>query len=191
MSALEAKEDLATGDEWLQTYTGGVFPVWHAKPSDVRLEDIAHALSQMCRFGGHSIRTYSVAQHSVLVSQILEPFGTLAAKLGLMHDATEAYLVDVPRPIKRSLPEYMEIERRLEAVIAERFCLSRAMPALEGLVKRADNVALVTEQRDVMGPCERRWSIRGVEPLPERIQILEPRAAEFLFLWSAERLGIR
>jgi hypothetical protein len=114
-----------------------------------------------------------------------------AARLGLLHDATEAYLVDVPRPIKRSLPAYSTLEQALETVIAKRFSLPAPGGIWAGPVKWADNVALVTEQRDLMGPCRRSWEDLGVQADEQKIVALEPEQAKHLFLWEAENLGIR
>jgi uncharacterized protein len=86
-----------TGD-WIQTYTGKQFWPLSPLPEDIVIEDIAHALSMQCRFGGHVRTFYSVAQHSVHVSLLVEPQYAL---WGLLHDAAEAYLVDLPRPIKK------------------------------------------------------------------------------------------
>lgn len=104
--------------DWIQTYSGRAFYPLAPYPQDVCIEDIAHALSQLCRFGGHCRRFYSVAEHSVLLSRVVVPEFQLWA---LLHDASEAYLVDVPRPIKKQLPAYVEAERRVMAAICARF----------------------------------------------------------------------
>lgn len=91
----------------------------------VTIEDIAHALSRLCRFNGHCNTFYSVGEHSVLVAKILERMKapTEDIRLGLMHDAAEAYTGDVPTPLKRLLPEYANIEKRVQEVVAQRFGL--------------------------------------------------------------------
>ncbi len=139
--------------DWLQTYTGKQFWPLDPRKKDVCLEDIAHALSLLCRFGGHCREFYSVAQHSVLVAAHC-PVGMRAQ--GLMHDATEAYLVDVPRPIKKHLGGYSDIERGLACVIGKRFGLELA--DLPAEVHEADNRALRTEQRDLMHSPPAPWS---------------------------------
>src|SRR5258708_302056 len=85
---------------WMQTYTGRAY--WPADPraEDVCIEDIAHALSLLCRYTGHCKRFYSVAEHSILISQVVPPE---YAFFGLMHDAQEAYINDLARPIKPSV----------------------------------------------------------------------------------------
>lgn len=109
--------------DWMQTYTGARFYPLEPDAELIRIADIAHALSNICRFGGHSARFYSVAEHSVLLSR--EFFAGWHYKLvALLHDAAEAYLGDVPRPLKY-LPEYAfyrEAEDRLQAMILDKFC---------------------------------------------------------------------
>lgn len=156
--------------DWIQTYTGAQFWPLDPRPSEVRTEDIAHALSMQCRFAGHCRVFYSVAEHSVRVSQLLRAWGhpPLAQLAGLLHDASEAYLVDVPRPLKPHLPGYSEIERRVMDAICERFGLPRwalATDARWGAVRHADAVLLATEARDLMAPQPVPWE--GLpDPLP-------------------------
>mgnify|MGYP001554442680 CR=1 FL=1 len=132
--------------KWMQTVSGRAFWPLDPHPEEIDIEDIAHALGHMCRYGGHSSRFYSVAEHSTLVSYFVPPEHALA---GLMHDATEAYLVDVPRPIKHNLPTYREIEGQLWAVIAVRFGLPLELPQA---VHDADVAVLFAEQKALMKP---------------------------------------
>lgn len=134
-----------TKDAWIQTYTGRAFNVFTCKPEDVAIEDIAHALSMICRFAGHTRKFYSVGQHSILVASILPDNLKLA---GLLHDASEAYLVDLPRPIKYNMPEYQLIEKSVESVIAQAFNLPNPLPKE---VKCADSMLLCTEYNQLMG----------------------------------------
>lgn len=106
---------------YIRTFTGILVDPVHLRPEDVRIEDIAHALSNQCRFSGHCFPRYSVAEHSVRVMKKcqLDPLSAL------LHDASEAYLVDLPRPLKYH-PEfkfYKVVEAHVEGVIAERFGL--------------------------------------------------------------------
>src|SRR5690606_29748913 len=95
--------------DWMQTFTGRRFWPLDPRPDEICIEDIAHALSMQCRYAGHCLSFYSVAEHSVLLSQhVAEPFRRWA----LLHDASEAYLVDVPRPIKGDLSNYRAVEAR-------------------------------------------------------------------------------
>lgn len=139
--------------------------------------DIAHALAQICRFTGHTRRFYSVAQHSVLVSFAVPPEDALA---GLLHDAAEAFLGDVAKPLKNLLPDYQELERRIEAVVFARFGLP---PVLPPSVKRADLVMLATEKRDLMHNDGQTWqSLGDVQPLAMRMAPEPPVTARASFL---------
>lgn len=168
---------MSRGD-WIQTYGGGMyFPAW---PSfeDVHLTDIAHALSNLCRFGGHCKRFYSVAEHSVWVSYLVPREHALQA---LMHDATEAYCVDVPRPLKVQLPNYKEIEERNWYAI----CIALDIEIeMHPSVKEADNRILLAEQRDLMGPAPASWFLegQGLETPDIKILGLCPEDAKKLFL---------
>ena len=140
----------------MQTFTGKLVDLANFQPDDVRLPDIAHALSLINRFTGHSKCPYSVAQHSVMVSNLTPPEHAL---WGLLHDASEAYLGDVATPLKNALPGYRELEERVQRTIAGAFGLSWPMPAT---VKEADLRALMAEKRDLI-PGDHDWGI-DVEP---------------------------
>lgn len=147
------------------------------------IEDIAHALSHICRFCGHVREFYSVAQHSVLVSGMLGPSAALA---GLLHDASEAYLGDVTLPLKGALPEYLKIEQRMQAAIMRQF---GALPGCEAEVKYADLALLATERRDLVRDQNIVWpALTGVEPLKVRIVPLAAAEARRLFLDVFARL---
>lgn len=136
---------------WVQTYTGRKFDLLAPTADMICLRDIAHALSQLCRFTGHTRRFYSVAEHAIWVSLHVPPDDALA---GLMHDATETYLGDVSSPLKALLPDYKLMEQRLWNVIADKYGIARELPAS---VKEWDLRALVTERRDLLNPCAHRW----------------------------------
>lgn len=163
--------------DWIQTYTGRQF--WPIDPQcgDFFIEDIAHALSNICRYAGHCRDFYSVAHHAVLVSHICDPAWALE---GLMHDASEAYLVDLPRPLKHDpeMKAYRTIERRMEAAIADQFMLNFPWPAT---VKWADNVVLSTEKRDLMNVSAIPWG-QMQEPMKKIIRPWSPKKAERKFL---------
>ena len=128
----------------IRTFTGIYMNVFEPTPEMICIEDIAHALSQICRFGGHLPVFYSVAEHSWYCSQLVKPEHQLAA---LMHDASEAYLLDIPRPIKNQLTNYKEIEHKLMLLIAEKFGFEYPM---HNDVKMADETALVVEWNSLM-----------------------------------------
>ena len=167
---------------WIQTYTGRQFFPLDPSPEALDVRDVAHALSLQCRFNGHCLAYYSVAEHSVRVSRVVP---AELALWGLLHDATEAYVGDLPRPIKQQLPAYRQAEEELMRVIAERFGLSWPMPAA---VVEADTVLLATAARDLMAPPPAPWGL-GVEPLPERIVPWEAERAEREYLACYEELA--
>jgi 5'-deoxynucleotidase YfbR-like HD superfamily hydrolase len=169
----------ATATAWIQTYTGHAFPVLAPSPHDIDILDIAHALSNIGRFGGHSKSFLSVAQHSVLVSRHVPEEFALAA---LLHDAAEAYVGDMVRPLKHSedMAGFRDAEQRVWIAI----CLHFGLPYREHLpkaVKDADNRALYTEQRDLMGRPPKPWKDYG-EPFEELVFSLLPKEAEKAFL---------
>jgi uncharacterized protein len=174
-----------THTDWIQTYTGKQF--WPLEPrlEDIDIRDIAHALSNLCRYGGHVEKFYSVAQHCVLVSQVVPREHALR---GLLHDASEAYLIDVPRPIKRSegMEAYRIAEKRLEAAIYERFGLSAEDPKC---IKTADNQLLRTEQRDLMKPAPAAWKDYRVGALEQTITPWPPFQARTVFLNRFDELS--
>ena len=161
---------------WLLTYTGQKFYPMDPRPEEIRIEDIAHSLANICRFGGHSLRFYSVAQHSIIVSRAC----TQAPFQGLLHDATEAYCGDIIRPIKINMPEYRELESRIWLVVCERFGLA---PKMHPEVKVNDNRALMTERRDILVHSDHEWSLaKDYPPLTDTIFPDPPTVAESVFL---------
>jgi hypothetical protein len=160
---------------WLQTWSGRQFWPLDPRPEEIHIGDIAHALSNACRYGGHCNRFYSVAEHSVLVSQVVPPEHALIA---LLHDATEAYCVDVPRPLKPALSGYKAIEHGIWLAVAARFGLPGGMP---NEVKAADNAVLLAEQAQIMKAPPAPWCTQG-EPAAVTILCLPPMEARALFL---------
>lgn len=170
--------------DWQQTFTGRQFWPLDPRPDDIDVRDIAHALALQCRFAGHCRVPYSVAEHSVRVSDlIMEQTGDSNAGLaGLLHDAAEAYCVDVPRPLKPFLTGYKSIERRIAWAIEQWSGLHEGAFE-EGLVKRADEVLLATEARDLMVTAPVPWTFaHPVEPLAEVIVPWSWSVAEVVFL---------
>ncbi|MCK1460923.1 phosphohydrolase [Bradyrhizobium sp. 2] len=173
----------ARGD-WIQTATGRQFWPMDPRPHEVYIDDIAHALSLLCRFGGHCLRFYSVAEHCVLLSRIAPAPYKLWA---LLHDASEAYLVDVPRPLKPFLGGYNEAEDKIMRAIAFRFHLHLGMP---DQVKRLDRAILMDERLQNMAEAPIAWST-DCEPLGIDLQFWSPERARAEFLAAFESLGGR
>lgn len=132
--------------DWILTASGRKFSFLDPKPENVRIDDIAHALSLICRFGGHVRYFYSVAAHSMHVAKLVKPENAL---LGLLHDSPESYLGDMVRPLKRQMPAYQLAEARLETVIFDHFGLDPTDEQWAD-VKRADQIALATERAQLM-----------------------------------------
>lgn len=157
------------------TRSGFYFPLEGPHLYPFEIEEIAAALSNICRFTGHCRDFYSVAQHSVIVSQICP------SREALLHDASEAYLGDVSRPLKSLLPDYRAIEETVEKAIQKEFYLLHGTDN-KG-VHRADLIALATERRDLLPQDAEQWPcLAGIEPLSERIIPLPPKQARDLFL---------
>lgn len=192
--------------DWMITVSGRRLYVGDPRPEDIVIEDIAHALAKYPRFGGHTPgdEIYSVAQHSVIVSQIFwsdsvtfdsEDMRIRGARGALLHDAAEAYLGDVIRPVKAYIAEALKpLEDLWEAVIFQRF---NAL-AFPRLVKRADLEALATERRDLLpfadpklNPEAWKWKEDelAVRAWPEHIVPMSIPQARAAFLARFEELG--
>lgn len=141
---------------FIKTFSGKMINLIDPNIDDVCIDDIAHSLSMQCRFNGHSKNFYSVAQHSVYVSYLC---GYNDALAGLLHDASEAYLSDLPKPLKDSglIPNYLKLENIFQLLIYNKFNIYANKPQLNSWdfdlpssVKTADNRMLSTELRDFM-----------------------------------------
>lgn len=164
--------------DWIHTYTGVQFWPLDPREDEIKIEDIAHALSLICRYGGHCKTFYSVAQHSVLVSKICHWRYALA---GLLHDATEAYCGDVVRPLKPYLTNYQSIEARLSYVIGNKFGIHFGNYYKQ--IKKADDTLLCTEVRDIIPSQTVNWKLTTIrKALPGKIVPLSAIKAEALFL---------
>lgn len=159
---------------WIATYTGRWIEPLNPDPQAIDIGDIAHSLSNQCRFTGHTRQFYSTAQHSVLVSNIVPKEFAL---WGLLHDASEAYVSDIARPVKHAVAEFGEIYRKVEETllkaVAERFGLSWPEP---DEIKVADKMMLRAEQRDLMAndpdPDKPIYSDTIVPWLPAEAEVL-------------------
>lgn len=179
-------------DVRIQLVSGRMFPLLDPSVEDVRIEDIARGLAYTCRFSGHTQQFYSVAQHSVMVSYWCAPEDAL---YGLLHDASEAYLVDLPSPLKHGCEVgelFTAIEQSLQTTIYVAFGLSDNVPRS---VEQADKWMLAAEARDLMGDPEWAKKYRAmVSPPLERVPALVPwglEDAETEFLLRFYRLVVR
>lgn len=171
---------------YVSTYLGNRFYPLQGRIDRVMIEDIAHGLAFQCRFNGQTRAFYSVAQHSLMVSTLVPAHLKLAA---LLHDAAEAYVGDMVKPLKILLPQFEAIEERVAGLIGTAFGVDSGN---HRAIKRADLVALATEKRDLMPHSAEAWqSLSGVEPLPERIAPLPPIVAKQAFLAEFRRLRAR
>lgn len=154
-------------DDCIRTHSGLYMNVFDPTPDMICIEDIAHALGMMPRFGGHLPVFYSVAQHSTSTALLVEPQHRLAA---LLHDASEAYLMDIPRPIKSRLSNYKEIENKLMEVIARKFNFEWPLPPE---VKMADEAMLQFEWNEIMMRGEFGTQITILSPAEAKIRFIE------------------
>ncbi|NKJ03159.1 hypothetical protein [Rhizobium sp. SG741] len=175
--------DRREGD-FMATYTGRQYWPCDPRPEEVFIEDIAHSLSLQCRYAGHCILHYSVAEHSVLIARWLRStYGPMTALYGLLHDAPETYCVDVPRPLKPWLANYKEIEQRNWLAVAKRFGLNAEIP---DIVHEADT-RIIGDELVNMRPMP--WHARHNNPLGVWIRCWTPQEAEQEFLWTFEALA--
>ena len=172
--------------DWIQTYTGRKFWPLNPRAEDIHIHDIAHALSMKCRFNGHSKQFYSVAEHSVLVSRYVQ---SEYAMWGLLHDAAEAYLPDVPRPVKPFLSGFKEIETSVMNIIADVFELGTYIEPPE--VKRIDTAILADEQKLVMGEPPDQWVLPEPPIGDVDILFLRPNDAFTVFMERFNQLEFR
>jgi 5'-deoxynucleotidase YfbR-like HD superfamily hydrolase len=168
---------------YVSTFSGKRFYPLEPRIDHVAIEDIAHGLAYQCRFNGQTREFYSVAQHSLIVASLVPDELRLAA---LLHDAAEAYLGDMVKPLKVLLPAFAAIEEKVSAIIAATFAISFDD---YGPIKRADLIALATEKRDLMPHSVERWAyLDDITALPDTIIAMGPVQAKQAFLAEFARL---
>lgn len=169
---------------WIQTHSGKAFDYLRPELGSVTIEDIAHALGNICRYCGHTNRFYSVAEHCVVGSWMV----LSKVKLHfLLHDALEAYIQDLPRPLKALLPEYKAIEKRLEPVVYAALNIAGPSVKEEKMVKEADVRMLLTEQPQLLLPPPKPWSLVA-EPYPIDLPCWLPEEASAMYLRTYKML---
>jgi len=136
----------------IRTFTGKYFDFTVMDPDTICIEDIAHALSNMPRFSGHTPKFYSVAQHCVNACLLAPEHESLDA---LLHDATEAYMLDIAKPLKNLLPDYSALEKKLEKVIAHKFqVFAMNFPTVKGI----DAYLLEREFNGIINNDDNAWT---------------------------------
>lgn len=175
--------------DFIETASGTRFRPLAPVVDDIHIEDIAHALSHQCRFSGHVAAHYSVAEHSVRVAELLQRRGEsrYVQLWGLLHDASEAYLVDIPSPLKCTpvFEAYREAEARLMVAVCVRFRMQLEEPAA---VKTADADLVATEARDLMPFVAPHWVGLTGTPLLQTIKPWHSSSAKREFLAIYEEL---
>ena len=168
-------------EQWILTYSGKQFFPFNPKLDQICIQDIAHALSMICRYTGHCKELYTVSQHSCYISDYCPDELKLE---GLLHDATEAYLADINQPTKEFLPEYRELESNLDKLIRNKYGLPLEMSPY---VKSLD-MAILNNEREVLLPESKwDWGI-GNQKLDLIITPWSPAEAEKEFLERFMRL---
>lgn len=189
MQERQAAEAPRLGD-WMITFTGRRFWPLDPRPEDVSFRDVARALSQICRYGGHSRHYYSVAEHSRLMAEYLERQGAVeAARFALLHDAPEAYVGDMVRPLKRSgLHTYKDVEVAIERAVFAAAGLAGDIPAA---VHEVDTAILLNEALALFGEDVVRrtgWTLPRAGLRGVRIETDDPLDAEWKFSTAFKRL---
>lgn len=164
----------------IETISGAYFDYLNPEAAEVTIEDLAVPLSNICRFAGHLPYFYSVAQHAVNASLIVEPEFALTA---LLHDTAEAFTNDLPTPLKWAFPAFKNLEVSIESAMARRFGFVYPLPAE---VKLADTQMLGLEARYIKGVTDQWAILDGIEfehlrPLVD-LAGWSPRMAETRFL---------
>lgn len=167
---------------WMQTFTGTMFYPLDPRPEDICVDDIAHSLSMQCRYNGHGTMFYSVAEHCILMAGAVSPENALHA---LLHDATEAYVGDMVRPLKLHMPEFRAVEDRVGRAIADRFGMDPLAPEE---VKLADSRILLDERTALFEAPAADWGLGDIEPLGVTLQCWEPALAERIYTDTFFRL---
>lgn len=166
---------------WTQLYSGRSFWPMDPRPGDFDMGDVSIALSRICRYNGHCLRYYSVAEHSVhLALWVYGQTGSRRLTLqALLHDGPEFIIADIVRPAKPFLQNYGDVEFRIQAALMEQHGLPHD---LADIVKEGDTRILVDERAQNMAPTGLQWSSDGLEPLNVTLQFWDPVDAQREFL---------
>lgn len=167
---------------WMETYSGDKFDYVDIATNKINIRDIAHGLSQVCRFSGQCRVFYSVATHSVLASRLLKD--PVESMLALLHDASEAYAADIPRPLKYQLPEYRRIEKEIQHRVYDQ--LLGFVPTDEEYkpVDYVDNQMLMLEAEKLLPSQGKTWDpeLTSIPKADIELQYWSPKYAEGMFM---------
>ena len=181
-----------TDDNWIQTYSGLRYHPTDPHSDDVRMVDIAHHLSNICRFTGATRKFYSVAQHCVIMSRMPMICEAGLAWLALLHDAAEAYTGDFARPVKRSCEEMQAMDTANTLAVLKHFGMDDQFP-FPPEIDLADRIMLATERRDLLENSPSPWKLidrEKVQPLPDGIFPMLPEQAKEAFCNRVRELRI-
>ena len=176
---------------WVQLLDGSAFLLSATRRADAyfSIELIAASLAKLNRYSGHTREPWSVAQHSVLVADVLALNGDSprVQLWGLLHDAHEAVLGDITTPVRRALgivERVAQLERAVDIAIYSDLGLQPPSQFVAVQVRNADLIAMATERRDLLAPCAFSWgaAIEAIAPAPITCEPVEPRFAEMEFL---------
>ena len=162
---------------WIHSFKGNKLHIGDLRPEDLDIEEIAHALSNTCRFGGHCSNFYSVAEHCLIMSNIVSPELALSA---LLHDAAEYILTDVPKPFKRLMPEFTKYENGIMESVDKRYNVNTNHPDIKIMDKRM----VISEANLLLHDPEwaREWPYPVIPNFDKVLQCYSPRTVESLFL---------
>ena len=169
--------------------SGAYLDIANPDPNLIDLESIAHGLSMTCRYGGQCPEFYSVAEHSVLCTVAAREAGDSdILRDVLLHDAAEAFIGDIPKPIKLMLPDYQEVEAAVEAAIRERFGLSVDSA---DRVKKYDRAVLKLEKQTMWPEDSEEWEgFSEIEAIKLPVSYWTPDRAKRSFLSLAGSVGL-
>ena len=171
---------------WIQLYSGTILYILDPRPEDISIVDIAHSLSNICRYAGNSLFFYSVAEHSIYVSEHFK-YDKELALAALLHDAAEVVISDIPRMVKKLSPQLTVVENKILRAIYNKFCVEKYLHHEE--IKNADNLILRDEMEQVMAPPQKDWGIPK-EKMEATIRGWAPPVAEHKFLRRFEMLYV-
>lgn len=173
-------------EPWIETYSGKHLYFLNPEVDQIDIDDIATALSNECRFGGHTKSFYSVAEHSVLVATLCP---SELALVGLLHDASEAYLRDIASPVKQYLANYKDIEENLMTKIFEKFGLEH-LAWHKPEIKEADAMALKAEARQMLPSQGKDWAFhyKTKQEYMGKLHCLPPHLARDIFMQAFKQI---